>query len=241
MERIDDLQLKGLRIIQNSELFCFGTDAVLLADFASPKKGARIADLGTGTGILPLLLYGRQRDITVDAIEIQEKLAVNAQRSVELNGLCEYIRIVQGDIRDAYRLLGSEYDMVVVNPPYDKATAAIPSMDESHQTARFETKITWEEICKAAQKLLRSGGKFCMIHRVSRLVELFETLRSCRLEPKEMRLIHSSLKSEPACVLISATKDGRPALKVLPPLIVHEADGSETVEVKKIYHRNGEE
>ena len=241
MERIDDLQLKGLRIIQDSELFCFGTDAVLLADFASPKKGARIADLGTGTGILPLLLYGRQPDITVDAIEIQEKLAATAQRSVELNGLAGRIRIVQGDLRDAHRLLGSDYDMVVVNPPYDKATAAIPSMDESHQAARFETKVTWEEICKAAGRLLRPGGKLCLIHRVSRMAEIFETLRACRLEPKEMRLIHSRLGSEAVCMLLSAAKDGRPSLKALPPLVVHEADGSETAEVRKIYHRNGEE
>ncbi len=241
MERIDDLQLKGLRIIQDSELFCFGTDAVLLADFAAPKKGARIADLGTGTGILPLLLYGRQEDITVDAVEIQEKLAATARRSVELNGLAERIRIIHGDIRDAHTLLGGAYDMVIVNPPYDKATAAIPCIDESHQIARFEVRITWEEICKAAQKLLRPGGKFCMIHRVSRLAELFETLRLCRLEPKEMRMIHSRIVSEPSCVLLSAAKDGRPSLKVRPPLIVHEADGSETAEIRKIYHRNGEE
>lgn len=240
MERIDDLQLKGLKIIQDTELFCFGIDAVLLADFASPKKGARIADLGTGTGILPLLLYGRQPEITVDAIEIQEKLARTAHKSIALNGLASRIRIINGDIKDAYSLLGDGYDIVVSNPPYDKANAAIPSMNESHRIARFETKITLEELCACAARLLRPCGRFCMIHRVSRMAEIFKTLRACRLEPKELRFIHSRVTSEPVCMLISASKDGRPALRVLPPLIVHEADGSETPEIRKIYNRNGE-
>lgn len=240
MERIDDLQLKGLKIIQDTELFCFGIDAVLLADFVSPKKGARVADLGTGTGILPLLLYGRQPEITVDAIELQEKLARIARKSIALNGLESRIRIINGDIKDACSLLGDGYDVVVSNPPYDKATAAVLSMDESHRIARFETKITLEELCDSAARLLRPCGRFYMIHRVSRMAEIFETLRACRLEPKELRFIHSRVTSEPVCMLLSASKDGRPALRVLPPLIVHEADGSETPEIRKIYNRNGE-
>jgi tRNA1Val (adenine37-N6)-methyltransferase len=237
MERIDDLQLQGLKIIQDTDLFCFGTDAVLLADFAFPKKGVRIVDLGTGTGILPLLLYGRQKEITVDAVEIQDKLCRIAQRSMALNGVEENIHIWKGDIKNAYELLGGGYDMVITNPPYDKVTAAIPRLAESHFIARFESMVTLHDICDAARKLLRSGGKLYMIHRASRLAEIFSELRACMLEPKELRFIHSYATREADRVLICAAKDGKSALRVWPPLVVHCEDGSETEEVKKIYNR----
>ena len=237
MERIDDLQLKGLKIIQDTDLFCFGTDAVLLADFVSPKKNSRVADLGTGTGILPLLLYGRHPDITVDGLEIQEALCKTAQRSVELNGLEKKIRVLQGDIRNAYDILGSGYDIVMTNPPYDKKEAAIPSAGESHRIARFEVKITLAELCAAAGKILCSKGKFYMIHRASRLAEIFEEMRKHALEPKIMRCIHSFADAHCDRVLVCAVKDGKSALNVLAPLVVHNKDGSETEEVRAIYHR----
>lgn len=241
MERIDDLQRKGLRIIQDSELFCFGTDAVLLADFATPKKNARIADLGTGTGILPLLLYGRTEDITVQALELQEELYCLARRSVELNGLSEKIGIIHGDIKDARKLLNGEFDLVVSNPPYDQERAGIGSMSRSHRLARFEITVNFDDICAAARALLKSGGRFAFIHRASRLAELFGTLKRHRLEPKDVRFIHSFSKSPSAQVLVCAVKDGNENVNILPPLIVHNADGSETDEVKKIYHRDGED
>lgn len=239
MERIDDLQLKGLKIIQDSELFCFGTDAVLLADFAKPKKNARVADLGTGTGILPLLLYGRVPEITVQALELQEALCALAQRSVALNGLSEKIEVIHGDIKNARALLSGEFDMVVSNPPYERECAGVKSADESHRVARFEVAISFEEICCAAKKLLKSGGRFAFIHRASRLGELFETLKRHRLEPKDVRFIHSTVKKPSAQALVCAVKDGNEGINVLPPLIVHNADGSETDEVQTIYHRDG--
>ncbi len=239
MERIDDLQLNGLRIIQDSELFCFGTDAVLLADFAKPKKRARVADLGTGTGILPLLLYGREPSINVQALELQESLCALARRSVDLNGLCEKISVVHGDIRHARELLLGDFDLVVSNPPYEKERAGITSANESHRVARFEIAVSFAQICEASKRLLKSGGRFAFIHRSSRLAELFETLKRNGMEPKDVRMIHSYAAGPSSLVLVSAVKDGSEGLSVLPPLIVHNADGSETDEVATIYHRDG--
>lgn len=239
MERIDDLQLKGLRIIQDSELFCFGTDAVLLADFAKPKKHARVADLGTGTGILPLLLYGREDSIAVQALELQESLCALARRSVDLNGLGGKIEVVHGDIRHARELLLGDFDLVVSNPPYEKETAGINSANESHRIARFEIAVNFTQICEGAKRLLKSGGRFAFIHRSSRLAELFDTLKSNGMQPKDVRMIHSYVSGPSSLVLVSAVKDGNEGLNVLPPLIVHNADGSETNEIRAIYHRDG--
>jgi len=220
-------------------MFCFGTDAVLLADFAKPKAHARIADLGTGTGILPLLLYGRRGDITVQALELQEGLCSLARRSVELNGLSKQIEVVCGDIKNARALLSGDFDLVVSNPPYERETAGVKSANESHRLARFEVAVSFAEICAAARRLLKSGGRFAFIHRAPRLAELFGTLRQNGLEPKDVRFIHSFLGSPSAQVLVSAVKDGNEGLNVLPPLVVHNADGSETDEVARIYHRSG--
>ncbi len=223
--------------MQDTELFCFGTDSVLLADFVRLKKNAKIADLGTGMGILPLLLYGRRQDITVYALELQEKLCDLARRSVALNGLEEKIHVINGNICHAQKLLGAGFDLVVSNPPYEKETAGIGSENECHRIARFEVEITLEKLCAAAGSLLKTGGRFYMIHRTSRLVEIFDELRASRMQTKEVRFIHSFVTSEPARVLVSAVKDGNEGVRILPPLIVHEEDGSETQEIKKIYHR----
>ncbi len=241
MERIDDLQLKGLKIIQDTDLFCFGTDAVLLADFVKLKKNSRVADLGTGMGILPLLLFGRRQDITVKGLELQKVLYDLACRSVELNGLEANIEMINGDICSAAKLLGTGFDIVVSNPPYEKKTAGVGSECESHRIARFEVAVTLRGLCAAAGSLLQTGGRFYMIHRASRLAEIFEELKGCRLQPKEVRFIHSYVTSEPARVLLSAMKDGGEGLRILPPLIVHERDGSETEEVRRIYCRDGQQ
>lgn len=239
MERIDDLQLKGLSIIQDPELFCFGTDAVLLADFVRLKKNARVADLGTGTGIIPLLLYGRREDISVQALELQEPLCDLARRSVERNGLAARIKIIHGDIKEARGLLTGDFDAVVSNPPYEKENAGIGSKTQSHRLARFEVAVTFPQLCISARALLRSGGRFYCIHRASRVAELLAVLRESRLEPKELRFIHSFADRPAAQVLISAVKDGNEGIEVLPPLIVYGRDGSETEEIRKIYHRDG--
>jgi len=239
MERIDDLQLKGLSILQDTDLFCFGTDAVLLADFVRLKKNARVADLGTGTGILPLLLYGRREDIFVQALELQENLCCLARRSIEMNGLSQQIEIIHGDIKDARKLLSGEFDAVVSNPPYDKECAGVGSRDKSHRLARFEIAVTFSELCASARALLRSGGRFFLIHRATRSAELFTVLRENRLEPKEVRFIHSFVRKPAAQVLISAVKDGNEGVTVHPPLIIYHDDRSETEEVRKIYHRDG--
>ncbi len=240
MERIDDLQLKGLKIIQDTELFCFGTDAVLLADFASKRVARRVADLGTGTGILPLLMYGRRPEAEYFGIEIQSALAALAKRSVELNGLSERIHIVEGDIANARSLLGGGFDAVVANPPYEKANDGLARMGESHSIARKELLVDFDRLCKSAAELLKQGGWFYIIHKASRLPELMITLKAHGMEPKLMRLVSSNIAAEPKYVLLGAAKGGREHMKLLPPLLLCGEDGGESEELKRIYGREGE-
>lgn len=229
--------MKGLKLIQDDELFCFGTDAVLLADFAQIRKGDRVADLGCAVGILPILLYGRQPEACYAGIEIQQPLAELAQRNVALNSLQEFIRVEQGDIRDAVGLLGQGYSVVVANPPYEREGEGAARPGESHKIARKEVKITFWELCVAAAKLLRAGGRFYMIHKAARLPELMETLRRHRLEPKTLRFVHNRIGSEAKYVLICAVRDAGEFMRVMPPLVMQNGDGTETPEMKKIYHR----
>ncbi|MDL2236826.1 methyltransferase [Christensenellaceae bacterium OttesenSCG-928-K19] len=237
MERIDDLQLKGLKIIQDSNLFCFGTDAVLLADFAEIPKGARVVDLGTGGGILPLLLYGRQKHARYFGIELQPGLASLAQRSVELNGLGESIEIVQGDLANAYKHFGNANDIAVANPPYEKANDGAARSSESHRIARKEVCITFDGLCKSAARLLKTGGKFYMIHKASRLPELFSTLKAHRLEPKLLRFVEPHKNEEPKYTLLCAVKDAAEHLRIAPPLILADERGGESDELRRIYRR----
>jgi len=237
MERIDDLQLSGLRLIQDTELFCFGTDAVLLADFADIGKGSKVVDLGTASGILPILMYGRQPEAYYKGIEIQIPLAELAERNVELNKVKDHIEIVRGDIKDAPDIFGTGYDVVVANPPYEKEGEGAARDVECHKIARKELLITFAELCGSASKLLRTGGKFYIIHKACRLPELFGTLRNNRLEPKLMRQVHSHAGDEAKYVLICSVKDAGEFMRVLPPLVLHEDDGAETRELKRIYNR----
>ncbi|MEG0356646.1 MAG: tRNA1(Val) (adenine(37)-N6)-methyltransferase [Christensenellaceae bacterium] len=238
MERTDDLQFEGLKILQNPELFCFGTDAVLLANFVCARTDAKMVDLGTGTGIVPLLVYGRLKRIKIQAIEIQQELAQMAQKSVALNQLQDNIQVVCGNISGCYRLFGCDNDVVTINPPYEKIGAGEKRSNECHLISRFETLITFDEICAETKKLLKTGGSLYMIHRISRLAELFETMKKYAIEPKKMRFIHSTIKTEPKYVLIHAIKEGKAGLRVQPPLVLYDENGNETVELKKIYHRN---
>ncbi len=164
MERCDDLQLKGLKIIQDTDLFCFGTDAVLLADFAEIKKGESVVDLGTASGILPLLLYGRQEKAAYRAVEIQSELHALARKNVQLNGLDGVVDVRLGDIRNAPDMFGRANDVVVCNPPYEKADDGASRGTESHRIARKEVLIDFAGVCAAAGRLLRQGGRFYVIH-----------------------------------------------------------------------------
>ena len=171
-ERIDDLQRGGLRVIQRADAFRFGTDAVLLADFAAPRRHDRVCDLGTGTGIIPLLLYARENTISADAVEIQPDMADMAARSMAMNGLNEKIRVLPGDLRSIRTLLPhARYDLVTCNPPYGKAGGTLLNPDASKRLARHEESCAIEDVACAAAWLLQNGGRLCCVFPAARMIE----------------------------------------------------------------------
>jgi len=237
-ERLDDLQRNGLRILQKTDGFRFGTDAVLLADFASVRGSGRVVDLGTGTGILPLLMDARSPDATFTAIEIQPQMADMAARSVALNGLEARIAVLEADLRDAPSLLGhGRADLVVCNPPYGRRGAALVNPDEARALARHEVACTLAEIIESAARLLRNGGRLAMVFPAQRLLELMDAQRAAHVEPKRVRLVHQRVDALPKLALLESVKRAHPALHWLPPLILCDADGSYTAETRRIYGR----
>lgn len=232
-ERIDDLQYKGLRIIQNSELFCFGTDSVLLANFAQVKKGETVADLGSGNGILSILIGGKNPGSRVYAVEIQDALYDLAARNAELNGL-HNVTVIQGDLRDAHTFF-PRCNVVVCNPPYERMGTGKASPNESHRIARHEIKCTFDDIAASASRLLGDGGRFYFINRAERLIELSSTLLQYGLQPKTARFIHANSRERAKYVLMGASKNGGQGLQIMPPLIVYDENGSYSKEVKILY------
>lgn len=235
-EIIDDIGY-GLKIIQRQKGFKFGIDAVLLSHFTTIKKQDKIVDLGTGSGIIPLLLYGiHHGDITITGIEIQKVYAEMAQRSVKLNGLEGHIRIINADLKDAPDMLGCEnFDVVVTNPPYRKASVGKVSPSDERAIARHELLCSLEDVIKASARLLKYSGRFAMVHLPERLPEIIFLLKKYRLEPKRLRLVYPYSQSPPNLLLIECVKGGKPQLNILPPLIVYRDDGHYTDEILNIY------
>ena len=234
-ERLDDLEISGLHIIQSPDKFCFGMDAVLLSGFAYAKKGNKVIDLGTGTGILPLLLWAKTDGEHFTGLEIQEESACMARRSIEGNKITN-IDIITGDIKDVGRLFDKQsFDVVTSNPPYMINEHGIVNPDAPKQIARHEILCTLEDVVKAASHLLKANGKFFMVHRPFRLPEIFESLKKYALEPKRMRLVYPCEDKEPNMVLIEAVKYGKPRLKVEKPLIVYDNNGKYTEEMMRDY------
>lgn len=235
-ERLDDLQRGGLKIIQKRVGFRFGTDAVLLADFACPKPGDLVADFGTGTGILPLLMAARQPRSQFDALEIQEDMADMAARSVRLNGLEHRIRVHCADLALAPQLLGRQkYNLVVCNPPYGRVGTALLSEHPGERTARHEGACTLESIAQSAAALLRFGGRAAFIYPAPRALELMRALSEQGLEPKRIRTVHAFAGRAPKLILLDAVKGAGSMLHWMEPLILSEADGTPTAEWKRIY------
>ncbi len=235
-EQLDDLQIKGLEIIQNKSKFRFGTDAVLLSYYAKIKSGGRCIDLGTGTGIIPLLLSAKSESREIIGLDIQRDLCEMATRSVEHNKLTEKIKIVCGDIRNIQGLFGKEtFENVVSNPPYMKNGSGFQSEHESIAMSRHETMCNIQDIAKAAEYLLKDKGMLSMIHRPNRLVDVLSVLREHSLEPKTLRFIHPYPGKAPNLFLINAQKNTQPFLKVEDPLIIRQADGQYTDEIFEIY------
>ena len=236
-ERIDDLQLQGLRIIQKESGFRFGMDAVLLADFTRLESRERAADFGTGTGILPLLLAGRDRAAHIDAFEIQGDMAEMAKRSVSLNGLTERITVHHLPVEQADEVVvPGSLDAILCNPPYGLPGTTLLNPNEALSTARHQTREGLAEWFRMAYRLLRGKGRFSMIYPAPRMLEAMTALSRARLEPKRFRLIYPRADKPANLVLIEAMKDARPMLHPEPPLIVYESDGSMTPELKRIYH-----
>lgn len=235
-ERLDDLGRKGYRIIQNPAAFCFGIDAVLLTGFAKIGQGSKVLDLGTGTGIIPILLEAKTEAKHLTGLEIQEESADMARRSVVLNGLEEKISIVTGDIKEASDLFGkASFDVVTCNPPYMIGAHGLTGANDRKTIARHEVLCTFEDVAREAAGVLKPGGTFFLVHRPFRLVELFGVMTRYRLEPKRMKLVHPYVDKEPNMVLIEAKKGGKARLTVESPLIVYKESGIYTDEIYDIY------
>jgi tRNA1(Val) A37 N6-methylase TrmN6 len=236
-ERVDDLVTNDLKIIQSEEVFSFSLDAVLLARFCSvPVRGA-IVDLCSGNGVIPLLLTTRTPKAMITGVEIQERLADMAARNVAINGLGERIHIELADLKEYFRKAGhGSFDLVTVNPPYLPAISGEHKENPHIAAARHELHATLSDVTLASARLVRSGGKVAMVHRPSRLAEIISELRAVKLEPKRIRFVHPRRDQEANMVLIEAMKDGKPELRLLPPLIVHEGDGAYTQELLDVFY-----
>ncbi|MBV1756661.1 MAG: tRNA1(Val) (adenine(37)-N6)-methyltransferase [Dethiosulfatibacter sp.] len=235
-ERIEDLQLKGLKIIQNTEWFCFGIDAVLLSDFAEIKKNNTVVDLGTGTGIIPLLLWGKKEPKKIIGVEIQKEVAEMANRSVLLNNLENSIDILNIDMNHLEQImLPHSIDVVVVNPPYVEFNGGIINPESNKAISRHEISCSLEDVIRVASRLLRHKGSFFMIHRPHRLVDIFCLMREYKIEPKKIRFVHPKSGQQPSMVLIKGVKSGNSELKIKNPLFVYGEDGQYTDEIFEIY------
>ena len=235
-ERLDDLQCDGLKLIQRPDAFRFGTDSVLLADFAAPRKDEKAVDLGCGTGAIALLMAGHQPRMTVDAVELQPDVADMADRSVALNGMQGRVRVYCLDMREAWRTLGAgRYSLAVCNPPYGRSGAALESLGEARRVARHEGSLSCAELARAAELLLKSGGRFCAVYPAPRAYELMRAMDEHRIAPKRVRTVHGVAGRPPKQVLIEGVRDGGEGLHWLAPLVLRNADGSFTGEWHRIY------
>ena len=235
-ERLDELQRNGYRIIQNPEKFCFGMDAVLLSGFVRTGRGDLLLDLGTGTGIIPILLEAKTQCAHLTGLEIQKESADMARRSVALNGLSQKIDIITGDIKEADQIFPSaSFDCITCNPPYMIDSHGLANPKEPKAIARHELLCTLEDVVRQAGKLLKPGGHFFMVHRPFRLAEIMTIMSQYKLEPKRMRLVYPYVDKEPNMVLLEAVRGGRPRLTVEKPLIVYEKPGVYTPEIYDVY------
>lgn len=251
-ERIDDLERNGYGIIQRNDGFCFGMDAVLLSGFASVKAGGTAVDLGTGTGIIPILLEAKTKGAEFYGIEIQPEMAEMASRSVRLNALSDKVHIIEGDIkavsakagdRDAKNAAFTEVmtklkgrvDTVTSNPPYMKDSHGLKNPDDFKQISRHEVKCDLTDVCRAASLLLKSGGHFYMVHRPLRLPEIITKLKAVGLEPKRIKPVYPYVDREANMILIDAVKGAREECRFEKPIIVYKEPGVYTDEIYDIY------
>ena len=236
-ETVEDLQLNGLRLIQKKQGFRFGMDSVLLADFARIRSTDVVADFGTGTGILPLLLYGRKKGARYYAIERIPEMAEMAERSVRLNHLEECVRVIQGDIRFLKQWIPNQsLDAVICNPPYGLPGRTLHNPDVLREAARHQEKDTLDLFMESAFHALKGKGKMILVYPAPQMLQLMIALQKHRLEPKRFRLVHPFADHPANLVLVEAVKDAKPLLHTYPPLILYESNGCLTKELKSVYH-----
>ena len=234
-ERVDDLQ-NGYFVIQDPKKFCFGMDAVLLSGFARVKKGETALDMGTGTGIIPILLSQRTEGKHFTGLEIQAECAEMADRSVKYNCLEDRIQIVEGDIKEAAGIFGAaSFDVVTCNPPYMIGQHGLTNPHMPKAIARREILCTFDDVANQAARVLKDRGRFYLVHRPFRLVELMAALTKYKLEPKRMQLVYPYIDKEPNMVLIEACKGGNSRIQIERPLVVYEKPGVYTKDILELY------
>ena len=238
-ERIDDLEFKGLKIIQNEKGFCFGMDSVLLSDFAKNiKNNSTVLDLGTGTGIIPILLCGKTNLRKVVGIEIQQDVANMAKRSSQLNNLQDRFEVVNTNIIDLKNIYEKQsFDVIVTNPPYKKENTGITNENEAKLISRHEITANLEDFISISKDLLKDKGEFYMVHRPERLVDILSLMRKYKIEPKILKFVSPNKNKEPNLILIKGIKNANSFLKVEKNLYVYNEDGKYTNEILKIYNK----
>ena len=238
-ERIDDLEFKGLKIIQNEKGFCFGMDSVLLSDFAKNiKNNSTVLDLGTGTGIIPILLCGKTNLRKVVGIEIQKDVANMAKRSSQLNNLQDRFEVVNTNIIDLKNIYEKQsFDVIVTNPPYKKENTGIINENEAKLISRHEITANLEDFISISKDLLKDKGEFYMVHRPERLVDILSLMRKYKIEPKILKFVSPNKNKEPNLILIKGIKNANSFLKIEKNLYVYNEDGKYTNEILKIYNK----
>lgn len=238
-ERIDDLEYKGLKIIQNRDGFCFGIDSILLSDFAKNiKKEARVLDLGTGTGIIATLLCGKTELSEITGIEVQEEVYEMAKRSIQLNHLEDKFKMIQDNILNLNNYFEKNtFDVIVTNPPYKKKETGVQNEDTRKLISRHEIEANIEDFIKISKDMLKDKGEFYIVYRPERLVDLLSLMRKYKIEPKKIRFVYSNIYAVSKLVLVQGVKNARPFLKLEPNLYIYDEKGNYTEEVLKIYNK----
>ncbi len=238
--RTDDLQINNLKIMQDPSLFCFGTDSVLLANFAKPNKNALILDIGTGNGIIPLLLTAKVYAKKIIGIEVQKRSYSLAKKNVALNSLDELVEIIEGDINDNTIFKGNTFDYITCNPPYKPLGGGIINPDDALKIARHEVLCTLSDIVRQSSRILKPSGKLSMVHKPERMAELIYTFKEYGIEPKRIQTVSSKEGLPPCLILLEGSKGGNPGLKFEKPILIYDNNGNYTAHIKTLYSKSKE-